>query len=404
MTGLDVRLTAPDELRAAADAARTALLFPPTGDDDWGKYGHGWRDDHLSVSAWDGDHAVGHAGSLPVTTKVPGGQWLATAAVTRVGVKPTHTRQGALTRMMHLLLQTERERGAALASLRASEAVIYGRYGYGLAGEATRVVIDPKRLLPLRGAASGTFRQIRGDEVLPTAQAIYERIDHRVGAITRTKFLWERTLADAVEPGKAGYLLVHTSADGVDDGYAHYTVKWQDNGHRENMGELSLGELFGASPAVELALWQYLCTVSLVRTISCDTRPDDDVVRLAAEDIRAYDVQRRWDEQWVRLLDVEACLTARRWGSDDTVTIAVVDPMFADNHATFRIGGRGVERTTESADITAPIDALSAAYLGGRSWADLVAAGRATSDDAAAIAAADRLFAHRPGTFCGTFF
>ena len=71
---LDVRLTEPHELRAAADAARHGLLFPPTGDDDWEKWGHGWVDDHVSVE---------RMGRRPVrrprwldrdsTTKVPGG-------------------------------------------------------------------------------------------------------------------------------------------------------------------------------------------------------------------------------------------------------------------------------------------------------------------------------------------
>lgn len=401
---LDVRLTAPEELRAAADAARIALLFRPTGDEDWAKYGHGWSDDHLSVSAWDGDRCVGHAGAMQTTTKVPGGAWLPTAAVTRVGVTPTHTRRGALTRMMQLLLQQQREQGTAIASLRASESVIYGRYGFGLANEATRVVIDPQRLLPLRGAAGGSTRIVPKADAIQTATAIYDRLDHRVGAIRRTPFLWTVGLEAAGDVTKATYTVAHSSTDGTDDGYAVYSVKWQESDHRETMGELELTELFGNSPAVELALWQFLASISLVREITSDNRPDDDVLRLATEDIRAYDVRRRYDEQWVRLLDVEACLQARAWGSDDDVTLAVVDPLFADNSATFRVAGGAVERTRSTPDIVAPIDSLSAAYLGGRSWHDLVAAGRADCADTDALRRADRLFTHRPGTWCGTFF
>ena len=33
-------------------------------------------------------------------------------------------------------------------SLRASEAVIYGRYGFGMAGEYTEIAIDPARGAP----------------------------------------------------------------------------------------------------------------------------------------------------------------------------------------------------------------------------------------------------------------
>ena len=37
-------------------------------------------------------------------------------------------------------------------------------------------------------------------------------------------------------------------------------------------------------------------------------------------------------------------------------------------------------------------------------WADLVAVGRVRAGSADAAARADRLFGHRPGTWCGTFF
>ncbi len=401
---LDIRITEPHELRAAADAARHGLLFPATGDTDWEKWGHGWVDDHTSVSAWDGDECVGHAGSLAMTTKVPGGAWLPTAAVTRVGVRPTHTRRGALTRMLHLLLQEDRRAGRVFSSLRASEAVIYGRFGFGLAGSAIGMSVDPLRVRPIQGAAPGSFRTIASAEVREVVPALYARLDHRVGAMMRAPFLWERVLDDVATGGKAEYVVVHTSPDGVDDGYVHYTAKWTENRFPDNMGEVTVSDLFADSPAVELALWSYLCNLSLVREVKCDGRPEDDVLRLAVADARGYGTQSRWDEQWVRMLDVEACLGSRTYGSDDSVTIAVTDPWFPDNTDTFRVSADGVQRAGGTADLVAPIAEVSAAFMGTVRWADLVAVGRvgANSDDAAARA--DRLFGHRPGTWCGTFF
>ncbi len=401
---LDVRLTEQHELRAAADAARHGLLFPATGDTDWEKWAHGWVDDHVSVSAWDGDDCVGHAGSIAMDTKMVGGAWLPTAAITRVGVRPTHTRRGALTRMMHLLLQEEHRHGKVFSSLRASESVIYGRFGYGLAGSAVAVSIDPLRVRPIVGAAPGSFRTLAPAEACATVTALYERLDHRVGAMRRPPFMWARLFDDLAQGTKAEFVVVHTSPDGVDDGYVHYTAKWTEGRFPDDMGQVKVDEIFADSPAVELALWSFLCSISLVREIKSDSRPDDDALHWAIADVRGRTVQSRWDEQWVRMLDVEACLAARTWGSDDTVSIAVDDPWFPDNTDTFRVSRAGVERSSGEADLAASIADLSATYMGTVRWSDLVAVGRVRSTTPDAAERADRLFGHHPGTWCGTFF
>ena len=53
--------------------------------------------------------------------------------VTWVGVLPTHRRRGVLREMMRFQLDDFRRRGEPLAALWASESVIYGRFGYGIA-------------------------------------------------------------------------------------------------------------------------------------------------------------------------------------------------------------------------------------------------------------------------------
>jgi predicted acetyltransferase len=86
-----------------------------------------------SLAAFDGSRIVGTAGidsfelTLPGLTRVPA------AGVTAVTVAPTHRRRGILTSMMRQQLRDVRERGEPVAMLLASESVIYGRYGYGLA-------------------------------------------------------------------------------------------------------------------------------------------------------------------------------------------------------------------------------------------------------------------------------
>ena len=58
---------------------------------------------------------------------------LPAAGVTFVAVLPTYRRRGVLSSLMRRQLADVRDRGEPLAILWASEAVIYGRYGYGRA-------------------------------------------------------------------------------------------------------------------------------------------------------------------------------------------------------------------------------------------------------------------------------
>ena len=87
---IEIRVTTPDEYRAAADVFRGALLSPPSTDDDWAKPSivDSWSDGH-SVSAWEGARCVGHASAFHFTTVVPGGATVPTAAITRIGVRQT---------------------------------------------------------------------------------------------------------------------------------------------------------------------------------------------------------------------------------------------------------------------------------------------------------------------------
>ncbi len=400
---LVVRPAEPHELRDVADAMRIALLFPRVGNDEWEKWKVGWESGHLAIGAWDGDTCVGHAGALHFDTCVPGGAWVPTAGVTRVGVLPTHARRGALSRMMRRLMDDERANGKVLASLRASEAVIYSRFGFGLAGEALGVRVHPHRIDTVQGAAAGSMRILSPEEFDTVLPELYARVDHRAGAISRSPFFWTRILKEANEGGKATFVAVHSTADGVDDGYVLYSVDWGDAALSENLGHGVIHDLFGDTRAAELALWQYMVGISLLRSIEAGGRPVDDLLPLAIADVRAYEVKQRWDEQWIRLLDVEAALSARTYRDAAPVTVSVDDPWYPENSATFRIGPAGVTRTTDPAELIAPIEAISAAYMGAVPWSDLLAVGR-VSGDPQAVARADRLFAHRPTTWSATFF
>ena len=133
-----------------------------------------------------------------------------------------------------------------------------------------------------------------------------------------------------------------------------------------------------------------------------------DAIRFALHNPRLYHAKLRWDEQWLRLLDVDAALAARTFNpSGGAVTIAVTDLLFPDNDGTWRVSADGavrVEVAATAVDLVTDIGGLSAAYLGGTGWYEVAIGGRVTEQTPGALATADALFASRPLPRCGSHF
>jgi predicted acetyltransferase len=309
--------------------------------------------------------------------------------------------------MMERLLRDARADGRVVAGLRASEAVIYGRFGFGVAAEAADVVVRAKRARPVHAPAAGSIRLLEPSEIMDVVPDLYDRVArHRTGTIARPHWLIRRYFEDAIETTKSSHVAVHADPTGRLDGYAHYTVRWDEGeGDAEGMGRGELHDLFAADATVERALWAYLADVDLVDEWRAEERPFDDSIRFALRDSRAYRVRQFWDEQWLRLLDVDAALQARTYGAArGSAVVQVHDPWFDENRGRWRIDAQGAICTDDDPDLDVGIDVLSAAYLGGTSWRTLADAGRVTVHRPEALAAADTLFAERPVPFCGSFY
>lgn len=404
---IEFRATVPEEYRAASAVVSTALVHAPMNDEDWAKSQPTWEDCD-SLSAWEGDRCVGHAAGYRFETLIPGGAWLTTNGVTRVGVLGTHRRQGILRNLMTRLLTEAAERGQVLASLRASETLIYQRYGFGLAGESAEILVDPSAALPISGQAAGSMRLLKPDEALATVRPIYEAAANRLGVISRPEWMWKRFFANATElGGDAEFVAVHTSAAGADDGFVHYGVKWKTEHFTPPEGEGEVFDLWGTDPSVELALWNYICNIDLVREWFAEERPVDEIAQLAVADRRGYRSKWHWDEQWLRLVDVDAALVARSYvDAEAAVTIDVRDGLFALNTGVWEISSAGAKRidTSVEADLSVDVGVLAAAYLGGTKWSALAAAGRVDVRTRPALALADALFAVPSAPFCGSGF
>src|SRR5262249_52609790 len=85
-----------------------------------------------TLAAFDGGTMAGAAGIYSFRMRIPGAL-APVAGVTMIAVLPSHRRRGILTTLIRRQFADIRDRGEAVAALFASEAPIYGRFGYGRA-------------------------------------------------------------------------------------------------------------------------------------------------------------------------------------------------------------------------------------------------------------------------------
>ncbi|GAA2538068.1 GNAT family N-acetyltransferase [Pseudonocardia hydrocarbonoxydans] len=397
-----VEVLGPDELRDAHALFAATIHQDAVPDADWesvaGSYSPGRT---LGVREAGGPAAlIGTATSFPTRTAVPGGAALDTAAVTRVGVRPDRTRRGVLTAMMRAVLDDAGARGEPLASLRASEARIYGRFGYGVASRGRSVTVRA-RGAGWRSTPRGEVRLVVGTGIEPAVTTVHDALAlGRPGGILRPGPWWWRMVGRRVENHEHLVAAVHTGPHG-DDGFALATVA--DDGrfaHRT----LQVSDLHAAGPDATAALWAFLTGIDLVDRVEGWLRPVDEPLELLLADPRDCTVTGVEDETWLRLVDVPTALAARGWGDGPPVLLGVHDRLLPANDGVYRIDGGGAARVDADPELECDVDGLAMAYLGDRAPSLLAATGWWRVHDAGAPARADALFATDRLPWCGTYF
>jgi len=351
---------------------------------------------HRLSGAFDGDLVVGTYRSWDTRLSVPGGSVTADA-VSTVTVRPTHRRRGILTTLVRADLADAVERGVPVAILIASEALIYGRYGYGVATHTATWQVDARRAVmrpevPVRGRVD-VVTEAAARAVAP---AVYEAA-RRPGYIERLEHWWDIGFGVKVLPGEshgAHVAVLHTADDGTPTGYLHYKVeeKWEE---RQILTTVHVGDLQAATPEAYAALWRYLTEIDLVATVKAEERPLDEPLPWLLADQRAVRQTSRGDFQWHRLLDPAAALSARRYERPGGASFAVVDDDgWAAGTYTLEVGADGfgqcVRAQAAAPDVTLPVDVLSSVWLGGGDLRAAVWAGRCREETTGGV---DRLAA-----------
>lgn len=361
--------------------------------------------------AWEGSRPVGTLRGSGTWLTVPGGAQVPATGLSGVTVMPTHRRGGILTRMIGAEHAAARERGEVASALYASEAPIYGRFGYGAAVQSGEWTIDTLAAR-VRGEPSGTVEwadpAVARDDVLRIYDAHRAR---QVGELHRKSFRFDYALGLREwpdEPPWRGRLLLHRDATGSPDGYARYVAKeeWR---HGMPRYTVEVQDLHTANDAAWVDLWRYLVGMDFVSTIKADHRAVHEPLPWILENGRHAVLSGAGDGLYVCLLDLTAALAARSYDHEDALVLEVAGgPWGQDARERVRLdagpAGAMVTATEASPDLTLRASALAAAYLGGGPLGSVVLGGGADEHTAGALARASRLFATIDQPWCSTFF
>lgn len=354
-----------------------------------------FESDRALVARRDGD-IVGTAAILTRQMAIPGGA-VPAAHVTLVAVAATARRQGVLTRFMRRQFDDARAAGESIAVLWASEGRIYQRFGYGLSATKLALTIETREVELLLPPAGGRLREGSPSDLRDALVKLYDQAyADRPGWSERAARHWDYRLADLEQWRRGGTALravVHEDEHGA-DGYA----LWRSAGRWENTGpagEVRVLELVAQTPSAYAAIWRYLLAIDLTRTLSVWSVAPDEPVLSAITEPRRLDA-RLSDSIWLRILDVPAALSARRYQSDVDIVLEVTDRDIPANAGRWRLTGSPQAATCVSTvdepDLTLDIRALGAAYLGGTPLTSLAGTGQVTERTAGTLNRASAAF------------
>lgn len=346
----------------------------------------------------DDSEVVATATAFTRELTVPGAR-LPAAHVSMVAVAPTHRRRGLLSELMRRQLGGVRDAGTEpVALLWASEGRIYPRFGYGLACHQLVVECETTELrLPEPTAGAGRLRLTKPARCRAELARVYDGVrPDRPGWSSRSEVWWNYVLADPAarrEGATERRALLHEGPDGV-NGYALFRTRnaWDTVGPK---AVTLVDELVSGDPAAYLAMWRLLLTLDLTRRLTLrGIALDEPLLRLVNEP-RRLDARLN-DALWLRVVDLPAALSARRYATSVDVVLEVTDDLLTENTGRWRLtgglDGASCVPSTEMADLACDIRALGELYLGGTGLGELAAAGRVRELRPGALASAGPAF------------
>jgi predicted acetyltransferase len=330
---------------------------------------------------------VGTAGAFSFQMTVPGAV-IPVAGVSYVSVLPTYRRRGILRSLMRRQLADIAAGGEEpVAALWASEAPLYGKYGYGPTGSIAVFRFSRNEgALNVPADESLTLRLASPAESVADLRAVYDSARlTRPGFFARDDAWWDLALFDHEgDRGGFGPLRCLLAGDATGPrGYALYRAQggW-DAAEYLPESKIVIRELVAPDAAAGAALWRDLLSRDLVSEVLAANRPVDDPLLFQLTDPRRARPN-TVDGLWIRIIDLSRALCSRAYSCAVDVVLEVSDDLLASNAGRWRLrvsdpvspAGISCVRTTDPADVSLGVRELGAAYLGGTRLGSLAAAG-----------------------------
>jgi predicted acetyltransferase len=244
----------------------------------------------------------------------------------------------------------------------------------------------------------GRLRDGLPEQFRKEMQQVYDRVRADVpGRSSRDERWWTWRLAD-LEHRRNGFTkrraLLFESAGGP-DGYALWRRKgeWTPAGPR---GHVEINEVVAANPEAYAAIWNFLLSVDLTRTVRYGFATVDEPLRYLVNEPRALNAL-TGDMLWARLTDLPGALAARRYATPVELVLDVTDALLPENAGRWRLTAPAgdaptCEPSTDAPDLSCDVADLGAAYLGGATLGALALAGRVREHRPGAVAVASAAF------------
>ena len=406
---VEIRTVRPNEFEGYVDAVSTGFIDRPNVARLAEVVAPFWQLDR-TWGAWDGDRCVGTWRSWGTELTVPGGAQVPAAAVSAVTVSPTHRRRGLLKGMTAAAHRAIRDGGEALAILWASEYPIYSRFGYGPATRTATWSVQTRSTSFTGAPVSGIELVTPSPETRDIIRDVFERWRVRQpGEVRRLPNRWDDYLGLVESPWGhtwKGFLALHRDGSGAVDGFARYSgeERWTD---RQPDMTIKVNELHALTPEAYHALWRFVGEIDLATMVVAENRRVSERMPWMLTNQRAAVLSGVGEALWVRVFDVVRALVARSYERSGRLVLEVVDP---EVPAPIRVAldatpdGATCRRSDHSPDLTLPIAALGAAYLGGTRLRDIVLGTGADEHRSGALAEADALFRTVDEPWCTTNF
>lgn len=320
--------------------------------------------------------------------------------VTAVTVSPSYRRRGILGRQITEDLHHAKSQGFPLAALTASDARIYGRWGFGVSSYQNSFVLDCAQGVPLRQPMPGTVQEASPESLEPVFDDLARRcLAANYGSVDASPYDRGYLLGrfegwETMQVPKDARVAVHRDAGGLIDGLLSYKF----NGWDSKVRGMRVRGLIAQNPAARVALLEFLGNHDLIGEVHA-VGPVRDPLRLALADERLYRQERTSDVLWLRVLDPVAALQAKSWGGDGKFTLVLSDPLgLAAGEFTIEISARRarVERRRGPAglpELHLDVATLSRLYLGAVNLTDLHDLGQVQCSSPARLEELSMLFA-----------